>query len=289
MKKFNHYFIAGTAVGVSGGSLDHIPGFSVFAEDKEEVPDVVINLGKTLFDIDIKPLYSFDFEGLTCDFSFSGEKYFYRMTHPSGKCLLTEMHLQEDTLCVETNMDEQTPQHWLRFVVWLSFGVFSVCRQTVAIHASAILYKGKSILFLGESGAGKSTHTRLWLKHIPGAELLNDDSPFVCADENNTIAFGSPWSGKTDCFRNVQVPVAGLVRLIKAPYNRIKKLSGLSAIGALLPSCPPAFAYDEFLSDKVCCILSSLLLHVPVYSLECLPDEKAVQLVLSTFINDRQL
>ena len=289
MKKFNHYFIAGTAVGVSGGSLDHIPGFSIFAEDSKDACDVKINLGKKLFDVNIKPLSSFDFEGLTCDFSFSGGKYFYRMTHPSGKYLLTEMRLQEEHLFVETNMDEQTPQHLLRFVVWLAFGIFSVCRQTVAIHASAILYKGKAILFLGESGAGKSTHTRLWLKHISGAELLNDDSPFVCADENKAIAFGSPWSGKTDCFRNIQAPVAGLVRLIKAPYNRIKKLSGLSAIGALLPSCPPAFSYDEYLSDKVCCILSALLHHVPVYSLECLPDEKAVQLVLSTFISDRQL
>ena len=34
-----------------------------------------------------------------------------------------------------------------------------VRKDTVALHGSCIVYKGKAVLFLGESGTGKSTHT----------------------------------------------------------------------------------------------------------------------------------
>lgn len=59
------------------------------------------------------------------------------------------------------------------------FNIAAVARQAIAIHSSVISLNGGAVLFLGESGTGKSTHTRLWREHIPGAELLNDDSPIV--------------------------------------------------------------------------------------------------------------
>lgn len=59
------------------------------------------------------------------------------------------------------------------------FNIAAVARQAVAIHSSVISLNDGAVLFLGESGTGKSTHTRLWREHIPGAELLNDDSPIV--------------------------------------------------------------------------------------------------------------
>ena len=280
------YNIAGVTVGVTGGYLNHIPGFSIFSSERKEKADIVIKMGEPVFDLKAKLLYSFNFEERPCEFSYADSTYLFKMVQSDDRHLLTAMHLQNDMMSVTTNMCERTPMHHLRFAIWLAFGIFAVCRQTVSIHASTVIYKGKTILFLGESGTGKSTQTHLWLKHINGTELLNDDSPFVYADENKAIAFGSPWSGKTDCFRNIQTPISCLIRLSRAPHNKIKKLEGLSAIGALLPSCPPAFAYDEFLSDKVCNILSCLLRHVPVYSLECLPDEEAVRLTFSTLIND---
>ena len=279
----HQYTIAGLSVGVSGGGLNHIPGFSTFSStyDKKNI-EIIISLGETPSTYNSNTLYSFIFNERTCEFSHSADGYFLRMVQPDGNHLLMEMKFLEKKLFVSTNMDENTPSHWLRFAVWLAFGIFSVTRQIVAIHASTVIYKGKAILFLGESGTGKSTHTRLWLKNIPDTELLNDDSPLIHADKKNALAFGSPWSGKTPCYKNKFTSIAGIVRLSQAPHNKITKLNKLSAIGALLPSCPPALAYDECLSDKVCDILSSLILQVPVYSLECTPDVYATQLVYST-------
>ena len=159
----------------------------------------------------------------------------------------------------------------------------------MAFHSSVIRYRGRGVLFLGESGTGKSTHTRLWREHIPGAELLNDDSPIILATDSEALVHGSPWSGKTPCYRNESCPIAAVVRLSQAPHNRIRRLRPIESIGALLPSAPPAFARDERLSDDTCGLLSRLIAQVPVYHLECLPDAAAAQLACRTVFNDATL
>ena len=214
-----------------------------------------------------------------------------------------------------------TPGHnpaLFRFGVWILFNIAALPLGAVAFHSSVIRYRGRGVLFLGESGTGKSTHTRLWREHIPGAELLNDDSPIVrivqtadadpiCGAVQNpanapaaaaetpdasaattgapkpqAMVFGAPWSGKTPCYRNVCQPIRAIVRLSQAPHNRIRRLRAIEAIGALLPSCPPSFAHDETLEDAVCATVSAVVAQVPVYHLECLPDAAAAELACRT-------
>lgn len=120
-----------------------------------------------------------------------------------------------------------TPGHnpaLFRFGVWILFNIAALPLGAVAFHSSVISYRGRGVLFLGESGTGKSTHTRLWREHIPGAELLNDDSPIIRATDSEALVHGSPWSGKTPCYRNESCPIAAVVRLSQAPHNRIRRL-----------------------------------------------------------------
>ena len=185
-----------------------------------------------------------------------------------------------------------TPGHnpaLFRFGVWILFNIAALPLGAVAFHSSVIRYRGRGVLFLGESGTGKSTHTRLWREHIPGAELLNDDSPIIRATDSEALVHGSPWSGKTPCYRNESCPIAAVVRLSQASHNRIRRLRPIESIGALLPSAPPAFARDERLSDDTCGLLSRLIAQVPVYHLECLPDAAAAQLACRTVFNDATL
>ena len=100
--------------------------------------------------------------------------------------------------------------------------------------------------------------------------------------EGKCIIYGSPWSGKTHCYVNKCVPVRALMRLSQAPHNKIYQLPALSAIGAILPSCPPAFAYDNALQDHICNTVSEIISCTPVYHLECLPDAAAAELSYST-------
>ncbi len=166
----------------------------------------------------------------------------------------------------------------LRFGLWTTFNLAAVQHASAAFHSSAIRCHDRVVLFLGESGTGKSTHTRLWREHIAGAELLNDDSPIVRICGEEALACGSPWSGKTPCYRNLALPIAGIVRLSQAPHNAIRRLRPIEALGALLPSVPPAFARDERLQDLLCEIVSEVIRRVPVYHLECLPDAAAARL-----------
>ena len=169
-----------------------------------------------------------------------------------------------------------------RFALWVAYGLMTLRRDTLAIHSSCIVYQDKAVLFLGESGTGKSTHTRLWREHIEGAVLLNDDSPMIRVEEGKVWAYGSAWSGKTPCYKQERYELVACVRLSQAPYNRIQKLSVLQAYGAIHPSCAPEFAYDDALYDEVSRIIGQILSLVPCYHLACLPDREAALLSCQT-------
>ena len=92
-------------------------------------------------------------------------------------------------------------------------------------------------------------------------------------------AYGTPWSGKTPCYRNECAPVAGIVRLQQSPQNRFTPLCGPEAFAALLPSCS-AVRRDARLQDALHDTLVRVAGLVPVGWLECLPDREAARLCL---------
>lgn len=198
-------------------------------------------------------------------------------------------HIDTATGVVETNitLNSNIDIAILRFGLWVMFGVLLSANNAIAIHSSAVVADGRCALFLGESGTGKSTHTRLWVENIDSARLLNDDSPIIRIIDGEVRVYGSPWSGKTPCYKNESHPIAGLCRLEQAPYNKIHRLPTILAIGAILPSCPPVFAHDVTLQDMICDTVGRLLRTTRVYRLECLPNEDAARLSHKTiFANE---
>jgi hypothetical protein len=155
-------------------------------------------------------------------------------------------------------------------------------QQTVLFHAAVVLHGGKGYMFLGPSGTGKSTHARLWLQHIEGTELVNDDNPVVrIADDGAAVVYGSPWSGKTPCYRNVSCPLGGIVMLSQAPYNKIRRLGGIEAYVALMESISGK-RWDKRIADGLHATENTLASTVPVWHLACLPDQAAAELCNNT-------
>ena len=157
---------------------------------------------------------------------------------------------------------------------------FNAARHhTLLMHASVIASDNKGYLFLGKSGTGKSTHTSLWLKHIPGCHLLNDDNPVVHVDICNkqAIVFGSPWSGKTPCYRNESMPVGAFVRLEQAPSNEIKQEGTVRAFAALLPSCS-CLKQDKEIYAEIVSTVTDLASLTPTFHLKCLPNQEAAEI-----------
>lgn len=147
-------------------------------------------------------------------------------------------------------------------------------RNGVSIHASCVCAGGKAYLFLGKSGTGKSTHARQWMQAFPDCSLLNDDNPVVRMEEGRAVAYGTPWSGKTPCYKNERHPVAGIARLQQAGANRFVPLTAPEAFMVLLPSCS-AIRQDERLQDALHVTLIRMAEQLPVARMECLPCREA--------------
>ena len=170
---------------------------------------------------------------------------------------------------------------------------YKVAGHTFAVSGSAGLFKqmgnyepfeceGKGYMFLGPSGIGKSTHARMWLLNVEGTKLVNDDFPVV----RDGVVYGSPWGGFfTSCYRNVCYPIGGMVNLSQAPYNKIHRLSGIEAYLTLY--CRDIVSFlgypiAEDIADDLHQTKDKLAQTIPMWHLECLPDEAAARLCYET-------
>ncbi len=259
----------------------------VVTQPEEPLPDITIHTGCSIATEgdNERLLTSFDFEDEKAICRFYARQQGWRLTMDDGSDTPLTFIYDNASDVAESNAgtaDKCNHIHFFRFGLWFVCNIAMAKRGITAIHSSAIIHNGEVVLFLGESGTGKSTHTRLWREHIKDATLLNDDSPFLKLDDGVLRAYGSPWSGKTHCYKNESYPVKAIVRLSQAPHNAIYRLSSLRAMGAVLPSLSPAFMFDPFLENKVMNMAGTILSHAPLYHLECLPDQDAALLSCNT-------
>ena len=276
----NTYQVAGHRFGVSGVKLcttiEAIEGFSPF---RIAEGDVLFSFVEgTEVPVMERTLYEFAHAEVTGTFGRTEQGFLLSLKLHDEVAI----HLWHVDGAKEVLLSGDCSTALYRFAMWMGLGLMVAPHDTVAIHGSCIVYRDKAVLFLGESGAGKSTHTQLWQAHVEGSFLLNDDSPLLRVSEGKVWAYGSPWSGKTPCYKQERYELVGCVRLSQAPHNVIHQLPVLQAYGAIHPSCPPAFAYDGVLYDHISRFISHLLSAVPVYHLACLPDRDAALLSFNT-------
>lgn len=294
------FSLGGSVVALEGddvASLLHHDAFDRFAV-ADGVPEWTVRLGCP---VDAPPedsllLSDFEYSEVSsrCLFSRSGDDYFFSMLSAvDDSVLLTMRHRRGSSLVESTAVDNRDA---LRFALWFAVSMLTLPSMRTFVHSSTVVCRRRAVMFLGESGTGKSTHSRLWLKNIEGSRLLNDDSPLIelrtidaklalehsLKTQRMVIAHGTPWSGKTPCYVPFCFPVAAIVRLSQAPHNRIRRLSVPEAFAALQPSLPPALAQDDYYADLLVEILSGTISNVPVYHLECLPDADAARLCYKT-------
>lgn len=198
-------------------------------------------------------------------------------SEPSGRCLLS-MNKDFSQATFVSVGSEQMRVYGVNSGMMMMFAFAGASRHTLLIHSSVIRKEGHGYLFLGKSGTGKSTHSSLWLKHIPDTDLLNDDNPALRYGEDGiAMVYGTPWSGKTPCYRNIKARIGGFVSLHQAPFNRIARLPIIQAYAALLPAVSN-MKWERQLSDGVNDTINSIIKSVPVFCLDCLPDEAAARM-----------
>lgn len=175
----------------------------------------------------------------------------------------------------------------LSWMLMVAFGQGSLCHGTVLIHASVVQRDGAGYAFLGKSGTGKSTHSRLWMDCLEGFDLLNDDNPAMQLGTDGQVRiFGTPWSGKTPCYRNMGVGLKGIVRLQQGRDNVFRRLKGKEALIQVLPSCT-ALRWNEDLYGHMVSIVANIVQGIPVGLLSCRPDPEAALICYENIVNNK--
>ncbi len=167
-------------------------------------------------------------------------------------------------------------------VMMLMFAFATARKNTLLMHASVTMKDGKGYVFLGKSGTGKSTHSQLWINNIEGCFLLNDDNPVMRVMEDGEVhIFGSPWSGKTPCYQDIDVPVGAIVNLRQAKKNVIRRLSLVEAYAVMYVSFS-GYRFIKEMADGLHATNEKIVSTVPCYGLDCLPDAEAAWLCYKT-------
>lgn len=106
--------------------------------------------------------------------------------------------------------------------------------DVLLLHGSVVAVGEKAYLFTASSGTGKTTHTRLWLKNIPGAFVLNGDKPLLALTPDGVLACGTPWQGKENLGRNLSLPLQAICILERDAVNHIEKITMHQALPMLM-------------------------------------------------------
>ena len=171
----------------------------------------------------------------------------------------------------------------LNTALMLVFAFRGSQENTLLIHASSIRCEGKGYAFVAKSGTGKSTQSSFWLRYIRNCDLINDDNPILRLQDDKVFLYGSPWSGKTPCYRNVKVELCGIAKIKRAKSNSIEKNTPLVSFAFLMSSCS-SMKWDHNVFTSICKILSDIISKTNIYTLNCLPNKESALLCHKTFL-----
>lgn len=195
--------------------------------------------------------------------------------YPSFQIQMSD-DFEKATICI--NKDVSNIHVAFCQAIKIVYGMNIRKQNAFSFHASCVIKEGKAILFHAPSGTGKSTHSLQWMKAFPDTELLNDDHPIVRIwPDGRVIAYGSPWSGKTPCYKNLSAPVAAFVRINRAKENKIHRLRPVEAYASLMPSCTSKVKWNPEITEAQHQTLEKIISSVPCYQLDCLPNEDAAR------------
>lgn len=152
----------------------------------------------------------------------------------------------------------------------------------VILHASFIEHNDLAILFTAPSETGKSTQAQLWAD-LRGADIINGDRAVIRLIDGKAFACGIPFAGSSKHCKNATLPLAAIVYLGQAKETTIGTFDFKTAFRKVWEGCTVNTWNPDDL-NKAIDIVQNITLQVPVYHLQCTPDESAI-LALESELN----
>ena len=97
----------------------------------------------------------------------------------------------------------------------------------VDLHASSATYEGRAYVFMGHSGAGKTTMSEIAIAE--GAEILSDDRTIVAVRNGTPMAWGTPWHGSGRHTSSRVAPIQGIFLLVQDDHEGVVPMSAQRA------------------------------------------------------------
>ena len=143
------------------------------------------------------------------------------------------------------------------------------------IHASAIEVDGRAYVFSGDSGVGKTTHTKRWLERFGDrARLINDDKPIIRKRPTGFFVYGSPFSGTCDENFQLCAPLAAIIFLKQAHRDEVYRLNAADAVKRLAQQCGIS-RFPRAATARLE-LFAQLIETVPIGEMGCTLSEHAV-------------
>jgi hypothetical protein len=150
------------------------------------------------------------------------------------------------------------------------------------LHSAGLVFDGMATIFVGRSGAGKTTLTRK--AHEAGATVLSDDINLVLPHASGYRAYAVPFTGEFG--RSLEhadaadsYPVAAVVLLEQADYLRACCPGLADAVARLMVGCP-FVNIDEQETNGVLENLTAMVMQLPVIQL-CNRREDSVSEIMA--------
>lgn len=142
----------------------------------------------------------------------------------------------DDTKVFSSSTRELCSQEYLERIAACNRVAFELPKHgAVLLHGSAVYTGGRAIVFIADSGVGKTTHTRLWQQYLGDRMIIiNGDKPIVRMRDGKPIIYSSPWTGKEGDESDIVARLTDICVLTRSENNYTTQIE-------------PAECIDEFL------------------------------------------
>lgn len=151
-------------------------------------------------------------------------------------------------------------------------------RDGIEMHACGLRdHSGAGYLFVGQSGAGKSTIAGLWQSQ-PGVTVLSDDRIVLRAGDEGLSMYGTPWHGDERLASPDRVPLSAICFLKQAAQNAVTSVpKGIAAARLFACSFPPF--HDRTGLAATAALLDRIVQSVPCVELSFTPTPSVIDLI----------
>ena len=274
-------------------TVEQLPNLAPFAIDKEQVQGhpviCTIEVGKEITPATSAPTLTSTTEGRTTQVWLTPEHC--KITLKPDNSRSYQMQATRDWKKVATDWQPGTQESYaaLNDLTMIAFVYSSALHGTATIHASCVAVGDKACAFIGPSGVGKSTHAALWLQHIEGARLLNDDQPAIRHGNDGRVhIYGTPWSGKTPCYRNEKATLSSIFFMEQSRDNSLTTLGSIETFQQLMKATS-LIGRDTITFKEISSTQAKAASLIPAYTLKNTPGPEALALSHGAFTQSNTL